>query len=49
MVEQICCIEHYREEILLNEGRELSCEEAATEWISTYAAQFPYIDSGKLQ
>jgi Tfp pilus assembly protein PilZ len=41
MVEQICQIEHYRKEILATEGRELSCEEAAREWIARNAADFP--------
>jgi hypothetical protein len=41
MIEQICHIEHYRKEIKLVEGRELSSEEAAREWISKYADEFP--------
>lgn len=41
MVEQVCYIEEYRQEILANEGRELSSEEAALEWISKHAADFP--------
>ncbi len=40
MVEQICQIEHYRQEIFATEARELSSEEAAHEWISKYAASF---------
>lgn len=36
MVEQISHIEHYRREINEAEGRELSGEEAALEWTSTY-------------
>ena len=45
MVEQICHIEHYRKEIKLVEGRELSTAQAATEWISLYAGDFPPIKS----
>lgn len=41
MVEQVCHIEHYRNEVLHNEGRELSSEEAAKEWIEKYADSFP--------
>ena len=41
MIEQICHIEHYRKEIQLVEGREMSSEEAAREWISKYADEFP--------
>ena len=41
MVEQICHIEHYRSEIQKSEGRALSSEEAAKEWIDKYAAEFP--------
>jgi hypothetical protein len=41
MVEQVCHIEHYRAEILRQEGRELTSEEAALEWIQKYAARFP--------
>ena len=45
MVEQICHIEHYRKEIKLVEGRELSTAQAANEWISLYASDFPPIKS----
>lgn len=41
MVEQICHIEHYKREVAKNEGRELTGEEAAKEWIERYAASFP--------
>lgn len=41
MIEQICHIEHYRKEVKRVEGRELSTEEAAREWISRYAGDFP--------
>ena len=45
MVEQICHIEDYRQSIYRLEGRQLSSEEAAAEWIAEYAAQFPEIGS----
>ncbi len=41
MIEQICHIEHYRKQIKAVEGRVLSTEEAAKEWISQYAGDFP--------
>jgi hypothetical protein len=41
MIEQICHIEHYRREILRIEGRKLSAQEAASEWIAKYADDFP--------
>jgi hypothetical protein len=41
MVEQVCHIVNYKQEILRTEGRLLSPEEAASEWISKYAARFP--------
>jgi hypothetical protein len=41
MVQQVCSIEKYRRDVRAEEGRELSAEEAATEWISRYARRFP--------
>lgn len=41
MVEQICHIEQYKREVAANEGRQLSGQEAATEWIRKYANSFP--------
>ena len=41
MLEQICHIESYRKDVLVTEGRELSNEAAAIEWISCFAASFP--------
>ena len=41
MVEQVCHIENYRKATLHAEGRQLSSEEAAREWIGKYAAGFP--------
>ena len=41
MVEQVCHIEHYKIEVLEKEGRRLTSEEAAMEWIKRYAQDFP--------
>lgn len=41
MVEQICHIHHYRQQVAAHEGRILSAQEAASEWISKYAGSFP--------
>ncbi len=41
MVEQLCHIEHYRKNVQEAEGRNLSKEEAAHEWIGKYAGNFP--------
>jgi PilZ domain-containing protein len=43
MIEQVCHIEHYRNEVLHNEGRMLTSEDAASEWIEKYADSFPKI------
>ena len=43
MVEQVCHIEHYKKRVENVEGRHISCEEAAMEWISKFAAEFPPI------
>ncbi len=42
MIEQLCYIEQYRNEIMQKEGRYLSSEKAAAEWISQFAANFPH-------
>jgi hypothetical protein len=44
MVEQVCYIEHYRKEVKVNEGRDLSSEQAAREWIERSAEDFPDLD-----
>ncbi|MDH5301878.1 MAG: PilZ domain-containing protein [Gammaproteobacteria bacterium] len=44
MVEQVCHIEHYKREVFAREGRQLTGQQAAAEWISRYAASFPRID-----
>lgn len=41
MIEQVCHIEHYRKEVKAQHGRTLSIDEAAKEWISEYAGDFP--------
>jgi len=41
MVEQMCQIQAYREEILKKEGRKLSGRQAALEWIQKFAGDFP--------
>ena len=41
MIEQLCYIERYRQDILREQGRRLDPEQAAREWISRYAADFP--------
>lgn len=43
MIEQVCHIEHYRQEAR-RQGRELSAEDAAREWIERYASNFPRHD-----
>jgi hypothetical protein len=41
MVEQVCHIENYRKVVYQAEGLLLRAEEAAMEWISKYASQYP--------
>jgi hypothetical protein len=41
MVEQVCSIERYRREVEAKEGRRLTRDEAAQEWIRRYAGRFP--------
>jgi hypothetical protein len=41
MVEQVCEIDRYRDQMLAEEGRELSRDEAAAEWIGRHARRFP--------
>lgn len=41
IVEQVCHIEQYKKDMLEYQGRELSGEEAAIEWIEKYADDFP--------
>lgn len=44
MVEQICHIEHYRNEQCVA-GRELSIQQAAAEWIERHAHEFPGLET----
>jgi hypothetical protein len=41
MVEQVCHIEHFKKELAEKEGRHLTGEEAAMEWIHRFAKDFP--------
>ena len=41
MIEQICHIEQYRHEIEKSEGRHLTQEAAALEWVMRFAKDFP--------
>ena len=41
MVEQVCHIEHYKRHVLAQEGRVLTNQEAALEWIGKHAQNFP--------
>jgi len=43
LIEQICYIEHYRRTVFLNEGRNLTSQQAALEWIEKFASDFPAI------
>ena len=45
MIEQVCYIEQYRQKVSLTEGRELTIDSAATEWITQYAANFPELSA----
>lgn len=41
MVQQVCSIEQYRAQVKAEEGRELTSQDAAAEWIQKYAGRFP--------
>ncbi len=41
MIEQLCYIECYKKKVFDNEGRKLSNDEAAKEWIEKFATEFP--------
>lgn len=43
MVEQLCHIEDYRRSVHRTQGRTLSLDEAAQEWIERHAGSFPQI------
>ena len=41
MIEQVCHIEQYRQDVRAQQGRDLSGHDAAIEWIARYARVFP--------
>lgn len=41
MVEQVCTIESYRRQVSETEGRTLTTDQAAAEWITRFAGRFP--------
>jgi len=43
MIEQLCNIEAYRENLRTKEDRHLNREEAAAEWIARYSKDFPEV------
>jgi hypothetical protein len=43
MIEQVCYIEEYKKRIRKTEGRMMSSDQAAAEWIEKYADTFPSI------
>jgi len=45
MIEQVCHIEEYRQKVSLTQGRELSIDSAASEWITQHAADFPELNT----
>jgi hypothetical protein len=45
MIEQVCYIEQYRQQVSLTEGRELTVDNAAVEWITQHAANFPELNT----
>ncbi len=49
MIEQICHIEDYRQQVFDTEGRDLNPEQAASEWIDHHAAAFPALSLSALQ
>ena len=40
MIDQICQIESYRQDLEKSNGRKLSSEQAAREWVNRYAGEF---------
>ena len=45
MIEQLCHIEHYKQMVLRTQGRQLSGQQAALEWITKFAEQFPQTEA----
>jgi len=48
MIEQLCHIEDYRQQVFETEGRDLNQEQAASEWIDHHAAAFPPLSASVL-
>jgi hypothetical protein len=47
MVQQVCSIENYRKEVQQREGRSLTPQDAADEWIARYAGRFPDAETAR--
>ncbi len=47
MIEQVCEIESYKQEVLEKEGRDISSEDAAMEWIGKFGAKYPKMEDIK--
>jgi c-di-GMP-binding flagellar brake protein YcgR len=43
LIEQVCYIKSYQEDIKIKEGRQMTDEEAAVEWTRKFARKFPAI------
>ncbi|MES0371728.1 MAG: PilZ domain-containing protein [Mariprofundaceae bacterium] len=43
MIEQLCHIEAYRKDVEIEQGRMLTREEAAAEWIARFSEDFPEV------
>lgn len=41
MIEQLCHIEQYRQQVAEREGRDLNSEQAGREWVTKFANEFP--------
>jgi hypothetical protein len=47
MIEQICHIQSYKKKLVEKEGRQVTGEQAAIDWIQKYADCFPELDDYK--
>ena len=43
MVEQVCQIQHYRQQLEHESGQPIAIEQCAQDWIAKHAATFPYM------
>lgn len=43
MVEQVCQIQHYRQQLEQESGQSMTIEQCAQDWIAKHAAEFPYL------